>query len=893
MLHHAKTEARKLNMKKCSRKRVVNVGKGVREEHKYCHQCGGKGKDRVIYCKKCGSKRYCVNCMTKWYPDVSEEEFAKACPVCQNNCNCNTCLQGFLPEVMQGNSCSKPDKLQYSKLLLQKVFPLLKNLNEESQNEKELEAMIKDIRSYLFCSDYCGANFFGFCRSCTCGYDLCLVCCHKLRDGHLQWRCRLDGTIPCLPKDLGGCGKGTFELKPIKHVENVKQMLKRAQEMYEDNGSGDILETSTRFCMCYDGMQEKSNARFLYPPSAKDIQGRDVKHFQFHWSKGEPIIVSDVLLNSSGLSWEPMVFFRDFSDITKSGERCAYKVNAVDCSNGKEVSVYLHKFLRRYSEGGFNRKEGLTLLKLENWQPPCLSHGKWPRHFTEFIRYLPFIEYTHPHSGYLNVASMLPAVFSELDMGPRMDIAYGVEEELEYGNSVTKLHYDKSDTEGLSANINQQRVTGSMVEGALWDIFRRQDISKLKKYLRNHLADFKLADCPSAEKGFYPIHDRKIYLNMEHKRKLKKEFGIEPWTFKQKLGDAVFIPAGCPYQVRNLKSCTKVELNFISPESLGACIRLQKELCVLPKNHKARKQMQNIGKMMIHALKRALVDLSSNGPINDLRFPNVPEFLNGAGAKTDNYNHHWLEDNETEAITGDELNQEKFPNEVITISSSSMSKSSMQSSTSQNESPPFQTTDYVVDQKAASFKDFKKTEGMYRGNDVGVEAKKLLQAMELHYPKMYKWDQISKTPFWPDILKYLCTVIKGIFETSVEELVDEEQIITLEELLSGLKPIGFDVLWIEKRLHMVKELKFGNDPLSPELMVLQESVESLKEKMDERQKQSMKAHELLIKAQIEYEKARIEYEKGKKARNKVSEMKQKYRDLVLTGPLYSGMLRGY
>jgi len=29
--------------------------------------------------------------------------------------------------------------------------------------------------------------------------------------------------------------------------------------------------------------------------------------------------------------------------------------------------------------------------------------------------------------------------------------------------------------------------------------------------------------------------------------------GIEPWTFEQQLGDAVFVPAGCPHQVRNLK----------------------------------------------------------------------------------------------------------------------------------------------------------------------------------------------------------------------------------------------------------------------------------------------------------------------------------------------------
>ncbi|KAJ0567906.1 putative transcription factor & chromatin remodeling &Metalloenzymes JmjC family [Helianthus annuus] len=59
----------------------------------------------------------------------------------------------------------------------------------------------------------------------------------------------------------------------------------------------------------------------------------------------------------------------------------------------------------------------------------------------------------------------------------------------------------------------------------------------------------------------------------------KVKAGIEPWTFKQKLSDAVFILAGCPYQVRNLKSCTKVELNFISPESLGECIRLQNSVC--------------------------------------------------------------------------------------------------------------------------------------------------------------------------------------------------------------------------------------------------------------------------------------------------------------------------
>lgn len=41
--------------------------------------------------------------------------------------------------------------------------------------------------------------------------------------------------------------------------------------------------------------------------------------------------------------------------------------------------------------------------------------------------------------------------------------------------------------------------------------------------------------------------------------------GIEPWTFIQKLGDAVFIPAGCPHQVRNLKVIFTYMVNWFHP----------------------------------------------------------------------------------------------------------------------------------------------------------------------------------------------------------------------------------------------------------------------------------------------------------------------------------------
>ena len=76
---------------------------------------------------------------------------------------------------------------------------------------------------------------------------------------------------------------------------------------------------------------------------------------------------------------------------------------------------------------------------------------------------------------------------------------------------------------------------------ALWHIFPRHIIQPLRRVLN--------ATHPELQ-GVDAIQAQSIYLSEHHLGQLALDHNITPWTVEQHAGDMIFIPAGCPHQVR-------------------------------------------------------------------------------------------------------------------------------------------------------------------------------------------------------------------------------------------------------------------------------------------------------------------------------------------------------
>jgi JmjC domain, hydroxylase len=108
----------------------------------------------------------------------------------------------------------------------------------------------------------------------------------------------------------------------------------------------------------------------------------------------------------------------------------------------------------------------------------------------------------------------------------------------------TRLHCDLCDAINLLVYCTPPTGT------ALWHIFKVNDVDKIRSYLRDTPKFMHPHDND-------PIHSQRYYLGPSDLAALKAMYNVVPFTIHQAVGEAVFIPAGCPHQVCSQKNKTK------------------------------------------------------------------------------------------------------------------------------------------------------------------------------------------------------------------------------------------------------------------------------------------------------------------------------------------------
>ncbi|KAJ6292449.1 hypothetical protein OIU78_024594 [Salix suchowensis] len=586
----------------------------------------------------CNKQCFCNNCKT------SIVDFHRSCPECSYNL-CLSCCRDILHGGVHGSVKTRLCKCP--------------NGRKACISGKQLSEM-KSLCATKFSYDskYLGSTFSP-CRGAA-DHNGGIPCPPRKFGGCGDSLLDLSCIFPsCWTKELEVSAEELVGCYELPETLDVRSCCSLCVEMdCESNGIEQLQEAAAR---------EDSGDNLLYYPTIMDVRSDNLEHFQKHWGRGQPVIVRNVLQSTSDLNWDPIVMFCNY---LKNNAARSQNEQATDCLDWFEVEIGIRQMFMGSFKGLTNANIWHEKLKLKGFLSSCLFQEHFPAFYSHVLQALPLPEYMDPISGVLNIAADLGQETSKPDLGPCLYISYGSGENLSHADSVEKLRYNSYDVVNILAHatdvpvstkqLNYIRKEDMLVNkkvarvswfsaarhkaqasiskfffgpakssrssdnlkfhvnhsetsnhfrsescGAQWDVFRKQDVPKLVEYLRRHSNEFIHTD------GFqkhmvHPILDQNFFLDAYHKMRLKEEFKIEPWSFEQHIGEAVIVPAGCPYQIRNLKSCVSVVLDFLSPENVTECIQLMDELRQLPENHKAKVDSLEVKKMALHSISRAV-----------------------------------------------------------------------------------------------------------------------------------------------------------------------------------------------------------------------------------------------------------------------------------------------
>ncbi|KAJ3699912.1 hypothetical protein LUZ61_003617 [Rhynchospora tenuis] len=623
--------------------------RGVREKPSelICHQCQENASG--LLCDSCNNKGYCVYCISKWYAEIPMDEIKKVCPACRGICNCQICLQGDNLIKAKVQEMDGMEKLKYLHRLLVYVLPVVKQIYADQCFEIGVEAKVHgpkvdiprakiDPDQQILC-DFCKVPIYDYHRHCSnCSYDLCLTCCRDIRDASKSsleskeiranainfhelfpsWKASRSGTIPCGHTSTG-CGRSELILRRILKINWISKIAKNTEEMVygcrvleqvdPSRETGELV--SSPYCALWD-----------------EVKQEGISQFSKYWERGIPVVIRHSFEMPLASSWDPLTLWRGVKETIDEEMDERLTVRAIDCKTQSEVEIELAEFLRGYSDRNMLKTESThQLLRLTGWPPSTVLEEFLVVQRPEFLVNFPLIDFIHSKWGISNLPSKLPHDSSMPEMGPGLAVSYA--------NSVTNLQVNMSDvvfmlmhTTGLHHGkevLNNHEFeegksdNGSIIDplsselerenlvAAVWDVFRREDIPSLNEFLRLHWLE--IGPTRQSHAVDQPVYDGAIFLDEEMKVLLKNEYGIQPSLINQQIGDAIFIPAGCAFQVRNIQSSVQLKFEFLFPESVQESTRMAREIRCLPNNHHAKFNMLEVEKMCLYAASSTIRDI--------------------------------------------------------------------------------------------------------------------------------------------------------------------------------------------------------------------------------------------------------------------------------------------
>ncbi|RPA95348.1 hypothetical protein L873DRAFT_1846053 [Choiromyces venosus 120613-1] len=497
----------------------------------------------------------------------------------------------------------KMDKSPEAKSILPLIVPgLLTKLSTELYHEEfhggiltksNLEggrrpmARLKKITLRTICDICSTTTMFGAYLSGCCGRELCLDC-------WTEWKPVVKDGEPTMPDKCTNTrlhDRESFYFVTRAYPGELHFLISSIRA-YQDKANLTSVDNSLIPDIPIDTPVHPGDKGPIYLGTPTAYEGTvSQPQFKKVWSQGGIPLVIKGLKKKFTLPWDPKFFIDEYGK-----QACAI----TDCGSGDVGGSTVGRFFETFAQTESENGRRFKSLKLKDWPPESDFKDVFPKLFEDFEGALPFPEYTRREAS-LNLVSRLPSDWTRPDLGPKMYNAYPAPDFLPTKNGkpnpvkgTTNLHFDMTDAVNIlvhqcggptpAANKEWEEVHGYPKCGAIWDIFPPDSAPAIRRYLKKQ--DDSVDD-PLNRPYFYLTEKDLIELG-------KPEYNVRSYRIYQSAGDAVFVPAGCPHQVRNKESCIKVAVDFFSAENAAICTTLLEDF-----RHLAKATLGKVAKRLV------------------------------------------------------------------------------------------------------------------------------------------------------------------------------------------------------------------------------------------------------------------------------------------------------